>query len=175
MNRKTLIAIAAASWAASAAGGWANDPDYSLELHPTPCKAATARIVAATGGVGTANDLAGPSLSFYEVAGEPPIEFLIDCGTSPETISAYTSLGLNDDQAHWITVAARIAYGLTGDHLSDAAAAVEKCLESTRQAAQDVRVTGYADLPKTHFECWTVHLEEGLTAGVTINPRAAKR
>jgi hypothetical protein len=169
--RKTLIAIAAAA-ALLPASAWANDDDYSLELHPAACKAATARIVEATGGVDTANPLAQPGFTIFKIPGDdPPNDFSIDCGSSPETITAYMFLGFHENREQWVVVAARIAHGLTGDRLSAAADAVERCLDSAGNAAQDVRASGHADLPKTHFECWVMHSADGLTAGVYINPR----
>jgi hypothetical protein len=141
--RKTLITIAAAA-ILMLASAWADDADYSLELHPAACKAATARIVAATGGIANTDPLlARPGFATFEIPGSDII-FTIDCGTSPETISANTSLGAGDNHTEWVTIAARMAHGLTGDRLSATAAAVERCLGQLRKSsARDTRRRPY--------------------------------
>jgi hypothetical protein len=164
----TTVALAAALFAPASA--WATNDDYRLELLPAACKAATARIVEATGGSSPRE--MQPGNTIFKIPGDDPhLDFVIDCGSSPETISAKVFFGLYENTDVRILLAARIAHGLTGEHLSAASDAISECLRIAETTQEDERAPPHVDLQKTHFECWSTHVERGTIESVIVTSR----
>jgi len=166
--KTTLTALTLAAALLMPVSAWATDDDYSLELHPAACKAATARIVEATGG---ANPREVLDKTMFTTPGRDPLNFEINCGSSPEAISAKIFIGFRENSAAGILLAARAAHGLTGENIGAASGAVRSCLSIAETTREDEDAPPHIDLQQTHFECWSVQTDDGFSESITVTAR----
>jgi hypothetical protein len=163
LNTRTRTLIIAATVFLMPTSVWATDgEDYIHTNRPIACKEATARILAATGGRLQAGRLGNPPLSGTDdkilidkvlTNGE---ELTIDCGSSPDTISATMEADTQYPPNDWFAAASKVAHGLTGDPLNKLEKAIRKCfLDGAKDPRSSTNRYGYAEIetPKTVLEC----------------------